>query len=92
MALPCSQNLLVGLRLRRASRCLHQCPNDAAARQFDLEGIVCVALGVAQQQVGRMRESGLIGGPDAESTQPILPNEYEAWAAAFELYRTAVVV
>jgi hypothetical protein len=31
-------------------------------------------------------------GPDAESTQPVLPNKYEAWEAAFELYRTAVVV
>ena len=33
-----------------------------------------------------------VDGPDAESTQPVLPNEYDAWEAAFELYRTAVVV
>ncbi len=31
-------------------------------------------------------------GPDAEATQPVLPNEYEAWEAAFELYRSAVVI
>ena len=30
--------------------------------------------------------------PNAESTQPVLPNAYEAWEAAFELFRTAVVV
>jgi hypothetical protein len=31
-------------------------------------------------------------GPDADATQPVLPNEYEAWEAAFELFRLAVVV
>jgi hypothetical protein len=31
-------------------------------------------------------------GPDADVTRPILENPYEAWEAAFELYRTAVVV
>ena len=31
-------------------------------------------------------------GPDAEATREPLPTEYEAWEAAFELYRTAVVV
>src|SRR5262252_1840999 len=66
MGLPCSQNLLVGLRLRRASRGLHQCPNNGAASQFDLEGIVGVTLSVAQHQVGRVREAGLIGGLPAQ--------------------------
>ncbi len=31
-------------------------------------------------------------GPDADATQAPLPTEYEAWEAAFELYRLAVVV
>jgi hypothetical protein len=31
-------------------------------------------------------------GPDGDATQPVLSNEYEAWEAAFELYRLAVVV
>jgi hypothetical protein len=31
-------------------------------------------------------------GADADATQPVLPNEYEAWEAGFEMYRGAVVV
>ncbi|HYT87233.1 MAG TPA: hypothetical protein VEL76_00805 [Gemmataceae bacterium] len=31
-------------------------------------------------------------GPDAITTQPVLPTEYDAWEAAFELYREEVVV
>src|SRR5258708_38700545 len=61
-----SQNLLVGLRLRRASRSLHQCADDAAARQFDFEGIVRITPGVAPHQGRRPHESGLFGGLPAQ--------------------------
>ena len=39
--------------MRRAVRRLCQRPHDGAARQIDLEGVVRVAFGVAQQCVGR---------------------------------------
>src|SRR5258708_39156100 len=60
--LACLQDLLVGLRLRRALRGLHQCANDAAACQFDLEGIVLVSLSATKRHVRRVRESGSDGG------------------------------
>src|SRR5262245_24429953 len=62
----CSQDLLVGLRLRRAARGLRQGANDGAAGEIDLEGIVRISLGVAQQDVGRLRESGRTGGLPAQ--------------------------
>src|SRR4029077_15681325 len=59
---PCgSQDLLTGLRLWRALRGLSQRAYDAAACQVDLERIVRVALGVAQQKICRAPESGRIG-------------------------------
>src|SRR5258708_29846419 len=64
--LACLQDLLVGLRLRRALRGLHQCANDAAACQFDLEGIVLVSLSATKRHVRRVRESGSIGGLSAQ--------------------------
>jgi hypothetical protein len=54
------------------------------------EGYVTVRRGENGQWSAALRFDA--GGPDAENTQPVLPNEYEAWEAAFELYRTAVVV
>ena len=41
-------------------RRLRQCADDASPRQIDLECIVLVAFGVAQQQVGRARKTGLV--------------------------------
>src|SRR5260370_26770312 len=61
--LACSQELFVGLRLRRALRGLHQCANDAAACQFDLEGIVLVSLSATERHVRRVPESGSLLRP-----------------------------
>src|SRR5262245_8689940 len=51
-----SRDPLVGLRLRGAIRGLRQSPHDAAAGELDLESVVGVALGVAQEQIGGARE------------------------------------
>src|SRR5436190_23966132 len=64
MAASC--DLLVGLRLRRAVRGLREGTNDAAAGELDLEGVVRMALGVTQHEVGRARERGLVGGLPAQ--------------------------
>src|ERR1700704_1745288 len=52
----CSHDVLVRLRLRRATRRLRERADDRAARKIDLEGIVLEALGVAQQRVSRTLE------------------------------------
>jgi hypothetical protein len=31
-------------------------------------------------------------GPDVAATEPVIDTEYEAWEAAFEIYRSHVVV
>src|SRR4051794_6224631 len=56
---PRSSDLLVGLGLRRPVRCLGQCADDATPRQLNLEGIVLVSPGFAQQDIRRARESRL---------------------------------
>src|SRR5689334_10360877 len=58
----CSEYLLERLRLRRAACCLRERPHDAAMRQTDLEGIMPVALGAAQQHVRSAGEGGGRGG------------------------------
>jgi CO/xanthine dehydrogenase FAD-binding subunit len=45
--LACSQDLLAGLRLGRASGRLRERADDGAARKVDLERVVLEALGVA---------------------------------------------
>src|SRR5580704_8003448 len=62
----CSHDLLVGLRLRRALRGLGQRANDAAAGEIDLEGVVRITPGVAQQEVRRLRERGAISDLPAQ--------------------------
>src|ERR1700687_4434464 len=62
----CSPDFLVGLRLRRGMRRLRQRSHDGATRQIDLEVVVPEALGVAQQQIRRIRERGLAGGLPAQ--------------------------
>src|SRR5262245_55374473 len=57
-----SQDLLIGLRLWRTTGGLGQGTNDAAPRQLDLERVVRVGLGVAQQQIRRTAECGCVGG------------------------------
>src|SRR4051794_20995068 len=54
-----SRDLLVGLRLRGAVRRLRQRADNAAPRQVDLEGVVRVTFGVAQQHARCLREAGL---------------------------------
>src|SRR5882757_2911398 len=61
-----SSDLLVGLRLRGAAGGLSQCANDAAPRQVDLEGIVLITPGVAQQQIGGAPKTGLVGSLSAQ--------------------------
>src|SRR5260370_16815758 len=58
---PCSADFLGGLRLWRAARGLCERARDTAAREIDLEGVVRVALGVAQQPVRRASERRGIG-------------------------------
>src|SRR5262245_46474765 len=52
-----SRDFLVGLRLRRAARCLRQRANDRAARQLDLERVVPEAFGLAQHDISGLGES-----------------------------------
>src|ERR1700736_1403456 len=58
---PCSDDFLGGLRLWRAARGLCERARDTAAREIDLEGVVRVALSVAQQHVRRASERRGIG-------------------------------
>src|SRR5262245_4113928 len=60
-SLPCSQDLLVGLRLRGGARRLRECAHNGPAREVDLEGVVAEALGVAQNEVCRLGERCLAG-------------------------------
>src|SRR5262245_55177722 len=60
-SLPCSQDLLVGLRLRGAARRLRERTRDSSAREIDLEGVVPEALGIAQNQIGGPGEGCLTG-------------------------------
>src|SRR6476659_3236705 len=57
----CSDDFLGGLQLWRAARGLCERAHDTAVREINLEGVVCVAFGVAQQQVRRARERRGIG-------------------------------
>src|SRR5262245_3524520 len=52
----CSDDFLGGLRLWRAACGLCECAHDTAAREIDLEGVVCVSFGVAQQHIRRASE------------------------------------
>src|SRR5947209_12173820 len=52
-----SKDFLVCLRLRRALRRLRQRTYDRAARQFDLEIIMSVTFGAAEQCVGSLLEA-----------------------------------
>ena len=54
--------------MRRAARGLCQRADDAAAREINLEAVMCEALGVAQQHVGRASECRDIGGLPAEDS------------------------
>src|SRR5687767_14346056 len=62
----CSRDLLVGLRLRRAARRLRQRADDRPARELDLERIVLEALGLAQDQIGRLSKRRLTRGAAAD--------------------------
>src|SRR5712672_2700015 len=57
----CSGYFLGRLGLRRAARCLCERAHEAAAREIDLEGVVLVASGLAQQHVRRAGECCGIG-------------------------------
>src|SRR5262245_66243663 len=61
-----SQDLLVGLRLRRAARGLRQCADDGAGGQVDLEGIVLISLCVAEKDVGCKGRTGRDGRLNGE--------------------------
>src|SRR5829696_6177146 len=61
-----SRDLFVGLRLRGAPRRLRQRTDDGAPRQIDLERVVPEALGVAQHDVGGLRERSLARGLAAQ--------------------------
>src|ERR1043166_1253172 len=61
-----SSDLLGRLRLRRAAGRLRERAGDGPAREFDLEVVVAVAPGVAQQHVGRAGKSCRIGGLAAQ--------------------------
>src|SRR3954453_18018149 len=63
-----SHDSLVGLRLRRAVCGLAERAHDAAAGELDLEGVVGVALGVAQQHIGCARECRGLGCLAAQSS------------------------
>src|SRR5262249_24911698 len=60
-SLLCSQDLLVGLRLRGGTRRLRDRAHNAPARQVDLEGVVPEALGVAQNEIRGLGERRLAG-------------------------------
>jgi hypothetical protein len=61
-----SPYFLVGQRLRRASRGLTKRPHDGAPRQADLEVVVPIALGTAQQDVRGSRECARVGALAAQ--------------------------
>src|SRR5215471_2724345 len=61
-----SHDFLGRLRLRRAARSLCQRADDAAAREIDLEAVMLVAPGVAEQRVGGAREGLRVGRLPAE--------------------------
>src|SRR3954454_12663648 len=65
--LACSPDLLDRLRLRGSARCLRKRAYDASARKVDLEGVVLETLGVAQQEVRRLRETRLTDRLSAKS-------------------------
>src|SRR5215831_11567801 len=58
---PCSQDLLVGLRLRGGTRRLRERAHNGPAREVDLEGVVPKALGVAQNEICGLGERRLVG-------------------------------
>src|SRR5262245_956887 len=60
-SLPCSQDLLVGLRLRGGARRLRECAHNGPACEVDLEGVVAEALGVAQNEIDGLGERRLAG-------------------------------
>src|SRR5262249_42318895 len=64
----CSDDFLGGLRLWRAACGLCERARDRAAREIDLEGVVCVSFGVAQQHVRRAGERRGIGRLPAQSS------------------------
>src|SRR5262249_46213614 len=64
----CSDDFLEGLRLWRAACGLCERARDTAAREIDLEGVVCVSFGVAQQHVRRASEGRGIGRLPAQSS------------------------
>src|SRR5262247_234314 len=60
-SLPCSQDLLVGLRLRGGACRLRECAHNGRAREVDLEGVVPKALGLAQNEIWGLGERRLAG-------------------------------
>src|SRR5258705_4214062 len=62
----CSGYFLGRLGLRRAARCLCERAHEAAAREIDLEGVVLVASGIAQQHVRGAGECCGIGRLSAQ--------------------------
>ena len=52
--------------MRRAARRLRQGPHNGAAGQIDLESVVGMALGVAQQRVGRAHEGFALRRPPVQ--------------------------
>src|SRR5262245_3593971 len=60
-SLPCSQDLLVGLRLRGGARRLRECAHNRPAREIDLEGVMPEALGLAQNEICGLGKRRLAG-------------------------------